>query len=594
MTSQASILSFFAKRENCAGSSNNTAKAAPAAVIAADDDRRATSDGEEDDDEEESGDSGSSSSSSEEGDGEDETAPAAASAAQGSAPFLSPFELQRLANIERNKAFLATLGIDKCKPQPLKPKAPTGAGKRRKGARGVGAGAGGSAPTRRSTRLQGGGGKVVYDENALHVVEEGECAAIQQVQQLKEIEYDDSDVFKYSLDSSTDEAGVASGADGDAYIGNGREVKGVQLAHPHRTLQASGLTAIYSMHFSGGTDSNAPCGSTPQLGLLAAGGKGGIVALFRVAPAVSLAGDADQQDASLMTFRAHKGWVSAVQFAERGGATVEVGGGRDVEAGGRGGRALLLLSSGNDGVVKLWDVSRQSKGTPLLVAQACDLHSKGIFSMHMHRGVIATASKDRTVAISKLVGDGRGIALDRVLGDTETLHAGVIKDVQLRDATTVASCGDDASVRVCDIRAARGYYIAVGLEDVHSACAHTVRWHPTDEHLLLTAGLDTVVKLFDLRKPNAAAVEYRGHVPFALPRYKAIHRPEFYDGGAAVITCGERSDALSMYDTKTGTAISKGVVGSEMSTLSVHQGNSTMVAAAQNGGEVVLLKPVWA
>jgi hypothetical protein len=117
----------------------------------------------------------------------------------------------------------------------------------------------------------------------------------------------------------------------------------------------------------------------------------------------------------------------------------------------------------------------------------------------------------------------------------------VIKDVHVRDAAMLASCGDDACVRVCDLRCAGAAPLAATIADAHGGAAvHTVRWHPGTPHLLLTAGLDTAVRLWDLRKSDAPAVEYRGHVPYALPRYRAIHRPAFYAGGAAVVTCGER------------------------------------------------------
>jgi hypothetical protein len=55
-----------------------------------------------------------------------------------------------------------------------------------------------------------------------------------------------------------------------------------------------------------------------------------------------------------------------------------------------------------------------------------------------------------------------------------------------------------------------------------------------------------------------------------------------------------RSEALCMYDSASGATISKGVIGSEMTTLAVNAANSTMVAAAQSSGEIVLLRPVWA
>lgn len=62
-----------------------------------------------------------------------------------------------------------------------------------------------------------------------------------------------------------------------------------------------------------------------------------------------------------MNFKAHKGWVSAVRFlAGGGGSSGGVGGfGGRGDAGG-----CCLLSSANDSVVRLWDISKQHKGVP--------------------------------------------------------------------------------------------------------------------------------------------------------------------------------------------------------------------------------------
>lgn len=53
-------------------------------------------------------------------------------------------------------------------------------------------------------------------------------------------------------------------------------------------------------------------------------------------------------------------------------------------------------------------------------------------------------------------------------------------------------------------------------------------------------------------------------------RPRAIHRPEFLPAGRGsfnVITCGERSERLSMYDAANGATISRGVIGDEVSVL---------------------------
>jgi WD40 repeat protein len=184
------------------------------------------------------------------------------------------------------------------------------------------------------------------------------------------------------------------------------QVKGVQpvcnaATNSAVTLQAAGLTAVYSMHFSSPSDSNSNSNSSNCL--LAAGGKGGIVAVFTTATHSTISSSSSSSsssdctdndssdssgDATLMNFRAHKGWVSAVQF---------IASATDNSSSSSANGFQRLLTSGNDGLVRLWDVSHEKHGMPYQMAQAADLHSKGIFSMHCCSGVIATASKDKTV-----------------------------------------------------------------------------------------------------------------------------------------------------------------------------------------------------
>lgn len=67
--------------------------------------------------------------------------------------------------------------------------------------------------------------------------------------------------------------------------------------------------------------------------------------------------DQEEDERTLMNFKAHKGWVSAVRFLE----------GEDGRGSGGGGGACRLLSSANDSVVKLWDTSKQHRGLPRYV-----------------------------------------------------------------------------------------------------------------------------------------------------------------------------------------------------------------------------------
>lgn len=59
--------------------------------------------------------------------------------------------------------------------------------------------------------------------------------------------------------------------------------------------------------------------------------------------------------------------------------------------------------------------------------------------MHELGGLVATASKDCSVAISQL---GGGMDL-QLLASYPGVHKGVVKCVELRDSDTFASCGND-------------------------------------------------------------------------------------------------------------------------------------------------------
>jgi hypothetical protein len=88
---------------------------------------------------------------------------------------LSAFELQRLANIKRNNAFLSSLGLQAAKPTPLLPAAASRKRKASSTAKRTAAGSSSSSisslPARRSSRLTGEEA-VCYNEDALRVIDD--------------------------------------------------------------------------------------------------------------------------------------------------------------------------------------------------------------------------------------------------------------------------------------------------------------------------------------------------------------------------------------------------------------------------------------
>lgn len=66
----------------------------------------------------------------------------------------------------------------------------------------------------------------------------------------------------------------------------------------------------------------------------------------------------------LFDWRPHSNWLSSVQFVQ-----LAVGG-------------CSVLTTANDGHVKLWDLTKQHEGVPKLVASSLAHHRSGIFAAH--------------------------------------------------------------------------------------------------------------------------------------------------------------------------------------------------------------------
>ena len=169
-------------------------------------------------------------------------------------------------------------------------------------------------------------------------------------------------------------------------------------------------------------------------------------------------------------------------------------------------------AGGMDGVVALWDVSKagSQSGHPLCVSRAQDLHSAGVFSMHAFGDRMLTGSKDFTVASTPLTPTGIAPTPERTFDE---LHEGVVKCVRARCRNVFASTGNDATVKVVDQRVAQGGGVAASIKGAHPRAVNFVEWHAEKEHVLLTAGNDHHVHVWDLRstaKGKAGRVSVRG------------------------------------------------------------------------------------
>lgn len=87
----------------------------------------------------------------------------------------------------------------------------------------------------------------------------------------------------------------------------------------------------------------------------------------------ALDSDDEDDERTLMNFKAHKGWVSAVRFLDNtaAGSGADGDGSRGAGHVGAGIAGCRLLSSANDSVVKLWDLSKQHAGVPRYAYPSC-------------------------------------------------------------------------------------------------------------------------------------------------------------------------------------------------------------------------------
>lgn len=308
---------------------------------------------------------------------------------------LSEYEVLRLQNIERNAAFLESLGLDGIA---LQKEHAAMAMKKRKPI--VPAYQHSSGGTRKSSRLQKGNDKdfltsIVERATSL---EGGEAEAIEEREQSG-----DGYCNSKAIDRLVN--GVSSDAIGelvtDVHTGD------APFSHCREYCALTNLTAIYSMEFH-----------PLSFQLLLAAGKGGELALIDLSISSS---QPDCAEEVLMAFRAHNRWISSIKFvnpsptADSAREGLE-GGGLEED------QSLLALTASDDSTLRLWDLSKvhrsdTSKGK-LLCESDASLHSKGIFCMdyHYERGLILTGSKDRTVCVARIMPgseDAQGSSTDR-------------------------------------------------------------------------------------------------------------------------------------------------------------------------------------
>ncbi|GMH73328.1 hypothetical protein TL16_g06159 [Triparma laevis f. inornata] len=266
---------------------------------------------------------------------------------------------------------------------------------------------------------------------------------------------------------------------------------------------------------------------------------------------------------------------------------------------------LHLLTTANDGVLRLWNLSKLKNSQPLELFKAPNIHNKsGIFSMSVvqeNNGVVvATGSKDKTVAVTRIDGKSKVEVIWR--GD---YHDKIVKNVSFssQNPNLIGSTSDDGTICISDFRSREAQTSpSITLENAHFK-PHSIVFADggIDKNVFMTAGsCGDVIKLFDIRSPLKPTTSLRGHTFESGAGKRQIHHPNFYSpirgGPSYVISGGDRTEGISMFEIgKSGGGVkggevrasNRGILGEDAGAICVEkdkEGWGFRVAASCGGG----------
>ena len=353
------------------------------------------------------------------------------------------------------------------------------------------------------------------------------------------LDYDDSSVLKYVMSTASSSNSSPSSSLPTQKPSNLFSSFAYNL-HPSDPGVSLDLEATYSMHFHPTYD-----------GLLVVGGKGGIVSLL------STPRGGKTNSSLLMSAKCHDRWVSTTKFLSNT-------------------TGLYMVTASDDGFIKVWDVSKSSKGTsvnkPKILSSNGSTHGRrGVYSFDECGGWIVSGSKDRNVCISRLQDDMT------ITGVTsyEECHSGVVKSVSWQyegegveskvPPHVFVSGGQDKLICLKDIRVPCSEFIT--LFRYNNTGVHHVEFNNMGggdaANLFVVAGLDPVVKVFDIRMLSGSKeepkhlYEFIGHAKSGLRSYKSMLAPKFMSEDV-LVALGEDSDFVSLYCLKTGRTLARG------------------------------------
>ena len=248
------------------------------------------------------------------------------------------------------------------------------------------------------------------------------------------------------------------------------------------------------------------------------------------------------------------------------------------------GGATLVLSAADDAALRVWNLDKRDTkdGTqPALVTQLFP-HNSGIYSMHALEDRILTASKDASVVLSRL--GQSALSIERTFDE---LHGAVVKCVRWRDGVTLASGGNERQIRVSDLRSS-SEALSVPSGDV----VNTLEWSPSDANVVACSGFARSIKIFDIRQTHQPLHLLDAHVSPELRQCKSIYQFRFFGSGKYIVTAGEKSRSLTVYNARSGATLSRGSVGCDPTAIAVDGANTQLVAAAVDR-QVHFYRPVF-
>ena len=473
---------------------------------------------------------------------------------------LSLYEQRRLENIERNKRILESLGLGKAKAaisNTLKKKKVKLKSTKKK-LKQTNQKLVSTRPVRRSRRQQQQ--NISYNENDLEKNVESSnsnnnsygSSSSRVIEEPKEEElpFDISNIFAYSC--------YDDDQNGNDNNNNKNKVRVEKVALPS-TSTFNNTTTLKRLKNVGNNDKyfsdpklkkiySISFQQVEQPDVFIAGGHGGMVSAFGIHDIVrTYEEDEDEYDfiEPLMSFKAHSGWISTVQLINSINSN----------------KKHVLMTASNDAVLTLWDMTKQLNTErkkdirPKILATNNNLHNNGIFCAHERNGKIVTGSKDKSVVVSKIHEEGKGI----LPLHEYCFHTGVVKSTSFRDDNIIASGGNDSTIFIYDIRVEKGLTTQSD-DDAHHYAINSISWHPTEEHSLISADFGNTINVWDLRKFQNPVKQLKGHSHIYDNQRGSIYHPCFVANGKNILTNGAKTDTLSIFNFETGVLESKGSV----------------------------------